>query len=199
MAQPNMKLTYLTLCPGVTKQVWMRNATKDALIRGHVHHFQNGMAGITWSCGFSNVIKDPENRSRFDHPTHLGSHVIQTRAYIIVGELNGTLVVVQYAHNYGTLVDMNDDKLIIQIIKSHPEQLEQEFLFRTPPIIKRSLKPSIKKTNSGLRRSFFPRGATARAVKAGFMSLQEAQERLRKQQDEYEFRRLKSATDNEHK
>jgi hypothetical protein len=188
----DMKLTYLTFCPGVTKQVWMRNATKDVYMRGHVDHFRNGMAGITWACAMSNMINDPENSDKFPHPIRM-AHVIKTRAYIVVGELEGTLVVVQYAHNYGTKVDMNDYKLIAQIIKNHPEELEQEYLLRAPPKIKRNLKPTPRRTNSGSRKIFFPRGANARAYKAGYITLQELQERSQKQQDEYEFKRAMSA------
>ena len=187
-----MKLTYLTIAPGVTKQVWLRNATKDVILLGKISHFLNGIAGVTWSCAFANMWLDLNNRSRVPHPVRV-AHIIKTRAYICIGELNGILVFVQYTHNYGTKVDLNDYGTLVKIIQNRPEELEQEYVFRVPSVVKRNIGVSIKRTNSGVRKNFFPKGATARALKAGFITQQEAEEYANKQQDEYEYKRTMAA------
>ena len=191
---PDMKLTYLTIAVGVTNQVWMGYAARPVILNGHIEHFKNGIAALTFSCGLANVWMDPENRSRISHPVRTAS-VIKTRAYVLTGfTKDGIGVWIQYAHSLGNIVDMNDDGTIKKMIENHPEQLEREFEFRTITKIKRSIKsgPTVKRTNTGVRKAIFPKGAIARAFNAGLLSPAEAQERARKQ-DEYEYKRTMSA------
>jgi len=192
---PNAKLARLNLCGAGARSVWLRNATSDVILKSEVDHFRNGRAGLTFSCGFSNMWRDPNNSSRIPHPVYRGIKgivdVIKTRAYVVVGEHNGLFVVVAYAHNHGSLVDMNDERLTNIIIQNHPEQLEQEFIFRAITPVKRKItKSPVKKTNIGVRKPFSPRGALLRAVKAGLISSQEAEARARQSQDDYELRRM---------
>src|SRR5215467_1732818 len=104
---PNMKLTYLNLCGAGARQVWLRNSDRDAILKGEVSHFQNGLAGLSFACGLANVWQDPNNRSRFSHGIKFAD-IIKTRAYIVTGEYGGILTVVAYAHSHGALIDMND-------------------------------------------------------------------------------------------
>jgi len=187
---PKEKQTYLRIYPGVPVLAWVWFPTKDVILKGEVYHFQNGMAGLTTSCALSNMWTDPKNSTRFQHPAKIGTAVLKSRAYVLTGEKQNLPRYAVYAHNHGNLVDMNDDKLITRIIQNHPEDLEREFEFRAVSDIKRKIKPSVRKTNVGLRKPFYPRGAIARAVKAGLMSLQEAQKRAQESQDAYEMQRL---------
>jgi len=183
------KLGYVTIAPGVTKQAWIIRATKPVILKGEIDHFRNGIAGLTFSCAFSKMWEDPKNSTRIPHPVR-SSVIIKTQAFINTGEFKGTLVYVKYSHNYGTLVDMNDEKLVEMMIKNHPEELEQEFEFHVPPKVKRSFTPSVKKASTGKRRPFFPKGAIERARKAGLISLEEAQRQARESHDAYEMQRL---------
>jgi hypothetical protein len=185
-----MKLTRLNLCGAGARSVWLRNATSDVILKGEIDHFRNGMAGLTFSCGFSNMWKDPNNSSRIQHHVEFAD-VIKTRAYVVTGEYEGILTVIAYAHNHGNLVDMNDERFTATIMQNHPERLEQEFLFRAIIPAKRKItKPPIKKVNIGIRKPFNPRGALLRAMKAGLMSREEAEKRARQAQDQYELDRL---------
>ena len=186
----NMKLTCLDLWGAGSIQVWMRNSDKEVYLQGKVDHFRNGIEAVTFSCGFGNMWLDPDNKPRFSHHCML-PHIIKTRAYIVIGiHHDRKYMVVQYAHKHGNLVDMNDNGLIAQIIKNHPEQLEQEFLFQ-PVINRRRMgnKP-VKRTNVGVRKSFFPKGASLRAMKAGLISHEEAERLARQRNDEYALRRM---------
>jgi len=191
---PKEKLTYLQLYPGVTKQVWMWYPTKNVILKGEVYHFENGMAGLTMSCGFANMWTDPKNSTRFMHPAKKGTVVIKSRAFVLTGEKKGILRYAAYGHNHGALVDLNDERLTYQIIKNHPEELEKEFEFRAITTIKRSGKPSVKRTVVGPRKAFTPRGALRRAEKAGIITHEEAVRRAKESQDSYEMQRLMGAT-----
>jgi hypothetical protein len=190
---PREKLTYLQLYPGVTKQVWMWYPTKDVILKGEIYQFKDGLAGLTMACGFANMWTDPKNSTRIQHPAKKGTVVIKSRAFVLTGEKSGILRYAAYGHSHGNLIDMNDDRLTAQMIRSHPEELEKEFEFRAISTVKRSGKSSARKTVVGKRKPFYPRGANARAVKAGFMTPQEAQKRAQESQDAYELQRLMGA------
>jgi len=190
---PKEKLTYLQIYPGVTKQVWMWYPTKDVILKGELYQFQNGMAGLTMACGIANMWTDPKNSTRFMHPAKEGTVITKTRAFVLTGEKKGILRYAAYGHKHGAMVDMNDFKLTAQIIKNHPEELEKEFEFRAISNIKRSLKPSVRKTVVGPRKTFYPRGALLRAQNAGIISPQEARKLAQERDDAYEMQRLMSA------
>jgi hypothetical protein len=134
------------------------------------------------------------NKSRFPHAVR-AAIFIKTRAYILTGIYKGLPMYFQYTHKYGNIVDMNDNKIARIQIKNHPEMFEQEFVLSALTAPKKRVvkaRPT-KRTNSGARRAFFPRGATARAVNAGLISLADAKADAERMNDKYEYERTMSA------
>jgi hypothetical protein len=188
-----MKFGTVPICPGAAQAGYIIKAVQDVPMRGHAEHFVNGDEGLTWGCALSKMADDPENKPRFPHPLSKLFVTGKTTCYALTGEkYKGVFVYFQYAHNYGTQLDLNDAGLSQKLAKETPEVFEQEFLLRAPPKKKRGIKtqPSGRKASSS-RKPFRVHGASLRALAAGLITEEEVQE-MRSSMNAYERTRLSS-------
>ena len=77
----------------------------------------------------------------------------------------------RYRHSYGRIVDLNDTDISKTYIAKHPELAERTFNLRPPP--KRGVyvpHAQQHRQGTGEKTAVVPRGALARAVKAGLVS-----------------------------
>lgn len=156
--------------------VRVRDAKTNVEMKGSTYHALLGLSGRTIGCALSNVAFDEKNRRLFPHGCHL-VYVVKSRVIVIDSlKRNGTPKTgVRYNHSYRRIVDANDDKTLKKMVRENPDLMERPFTLLAPR--KRS-KASLQKgapghapgTTRKSSRVFMPRGALARAVKAGLIS-----------------------------
>ena len=162
--------------PGREKSIWwditLTDARRNVVINGSVVHALRGIEGVTIGCGLSNVAVD--NADAFPHAVHLG--VFTKRTAIIINRLkrNGEpRSGVLYHHDYSHITDANDDGTLKKMVKEDPSIMEREFILRVPRTSNRPSGKTAGKTprerrgTTGHGETFIPRGALARAVRAG--------------------------------
>lgn len=166
--------------PGFERSKWwtvkVRDAKQDVTLNGRMEHVLKSRAGVDVGCTVSNMGADEKNSSAFPHPVHYV--VVHKNSALVVDSLkkNGDpKTAVLYAHSYGAIVDKNDDRSIKKFALEHPDIIERSFTLRVP---RKSVAPhgpngtwaneSKRKHGTGPR-SYMPRGALRRAVKAGLI------------------------------
>lgn len=145
--------------------VKVTNAEESVVLKGSVIHAMKGHAGVTVGCGLSNMAIDKANASAFPHPVYLMSFTKTTAIAVRKLKKDGSpWLGTVYAHSYGHIVDRNDDGTL----KKMPALMERDFELRPPRVPKADLRgPRADKDTGQGSGHFIPRGALARAVKAG--------------------------------
>lgn len=163
---------------GRETSIWWTVKVSDAknpvTINGNVLHALKGYAGVTIGCGLSNMAADKTNAKAFPHPVHLASFTKSTALLVDKLKKDGSPAhAILYRHSYGWVTDRNDTKVLKQMVREDPTLMERPFNLR-PPSKKRV--PSGRtagqtdpdeRGKSKRGQAFVPRGALARAVKAG--------------------------------
>lgn len=114
-----------------------------------------------------------DNARQFPHPVKLVAFTKSTALVVDKLKKDGSPShAILYAHSYGRFVERNDDGTLKKLVKDDPEIMERPFTLRPPrkqPPSGRTAgqTPADKKGQSDHARAFVPRGALARAVKAG--------------------------------
>jgi hypothetical protein len=145
------------------------DARKPVSINGSILHALRGYQGMTVGCGLSNMAIDKINAKAFPHPVHLASFTKSTALIVDKLKKDGSPAhAVMYAHSYGHITDRNDDNTLKKLVKENPSLIERSFMLRPP---RKQQEGRSHSGTSGSKRksgqSFVPRGALARAVKAG--------------------------------
>jgi hypothetical protein len=156
--------------------VRVRDAKTNVEMNGSTYNALVGLSGQTIGCALSNVAFDEKNRRLFPHGCHL-VYVVKSRVIVIDSlKKNGMPNTgVRYNHSYRHITDANDAGTLKKMVRENPAVMERSFLLRAP---KKRSKASLQKGASGhapgttrkSSRVFIPRGALARAVKAGLIS-----------------------------
>lgn len=161
--------------PGKEKSLWWdvitRPAKKAVVVNGTALNALRGAAGSTIGCAMSNVAIG--NMKAFPHKAFIASFDRSTALIVDRKRKNGTpYSAVQYEHSYKHITDANDNKTLKKMVEENPAIMEREFTLRVPR--KRKHKPGKNAGGHGRDRghgmrgvSFIPRGALARAVRAG--------------------------------
>jgi hypothetical protein len=140
-------------------------------INGDVIHALRAHAGVTIGCGLSNMAVD--NKKHFPHPVYLASFTKATALIVDRLKKDGSPQhAIRYHHGYGHITDLNDAGMLKRMAKHTPALMEKPFTLRPPrpaaPSGKSSGKtPPERRGKTDRFRAFVPRGALARAVKAG--------------------------------
>ena len=179
--RPTTRVQYGT---GKVPLYWTVNVTdakKDVTIDGTLMDALLGTPGETIGCHLSNCAK--ANADRFPHP------------FIVAGFTKSTCIVItkitggapshgkRYVHSYGTLVDLNDTDKTRRMVQATPKLAERQFILRAPagtarkgarhartvPRDERKQRGWNEK-GTGEKRPAVPRGALARARKAGLVT-----------------------------
>lgn len=146
------------------------NGTAAAALRAH--------RGVTVGCALSRTAMD--SAKEFGHPVYLASVTKSTLLAVDQLHKDGSPAhAVMYGHSYGNIVDGNDTGELKKIVKQNPEVMERPFYLRPP---KRHPKQHggndrgnpTSRTND--RRAYVPKGALARAVRAGRIGKHVAQQ-----------------------
>jgi len=170
--------------PGAETSLWWNVTTTPAkqnvIIDGNVKHALEASEGETIGCGLSNVAYD--NAEAFPHQVYLAAFSKTGAMIVSRTRKNGEPAhAVVYAHSYGHITDANDTGTLKKMVKESPDVMERSFTLRVP----RKNKPSGKTAHGrgggggvGVPRGqmFVPRGALARAVRAGRMNAAAAQQ-----------------------
>lgn len=167
--------------PGREKSLWwdvkVTDATWPVIVNGDVLDALKAESGVTVGCAMSNVVVGKRNVKAFPHPVHLASFTKSTAVIVDKLKKNGTPEhAFVYRHAYGHITDRNDNGTLRQMVQETPTLMERSFLLRPPrerpkasgKTAGQTKKDDLGKINRG--QSFVPRGALARAVKAGRMS-----------------------------
>lgn len=156
--------------------VKVSDAKKPVSINGGLFHALRGYAGSTIGCGLSNMAVDKANAAAFPHPVFLASFTKNTALIVDKLKANGEPAhAIRYVHSYGRITDRNDNRTLKKLVREDPSIIERPFTLR-PPRERKPSGPNSGKTASKDRgerensRAFIPRGALARAVKAGRIS-----------------------------
>jgi hypothetical protein len=85
---------------------------------------------------------------------------------------------VRYAHSYGHIIDKNDDKTLKKMVEEKPDIMERSFTLRVPkPTRVGNTHNTIPtRSNKASPRTITHRGALARAIKAGLLSTEAAEQ-----------------------
>lgn len=153
--------------------VGVSDARWPVTLNGDVFHALKGYSGVTIGCGLSNMAIDRKNAKAFPHPVYLASFTKTTAFLVDRLKKNGQPDhAVIYRHRYGYITDRNDDNTLKQMVKDDPSIMERSFILKPP-----SKRPPSGATagqtkdedkgKSNRGQAFVPRGALARAVKAG--------------------------------
>lgn len=157
-------------------QVKVTDAKWPVIVNGEVLDALRAEPGVTVGCALSNVAVGRRNAKAFPHPVFLASFTKTTA--LIVDRLNKNGQpdhAVVYRHAYGHITDRNDDSTLKKMVAETPTVMERSFLLRPPKerppsgVTAGQTKPE-NIGRSGRAQSFVPRGALARAVKAGRIS-----------------------------
>jgi hypothetical protein len=163
--------------PGAEKSLWwtvkVTDAKKPVKVNGSVLHALRGHPGVTIGCGLSNMAIDKANAEAFPHPVHLASFTSSTALMVDRLSKDGSPAhAVLYCHSYGHITDRNDKGTLKRLVREDPTIMERPFVLRAPRKSSRSgvgagKTPRDQRGKSDRARAFVPRGALARAVKAG--------------------------------
>ena len=102
-------------------------AKKGVIINGTLEHAIEGIPGHSIGCRLSNAALDSNNAKAFPHPVFLAA--FYKRTALIVDRLakNGTPIhAVEYEHDYGSFVDLNDSGNLEPVYK------DKRFHLRVP-------------------------------------------------------------------
>ncbi len=152
--------------------LWWMVKTTDAkhnvTINGTLMDALTGAPGQTIGCHLSNCVV--RNQDVFPHPVYWAAFNKRT-AQVIDKITNGSPShAVRYQHTYGDLVDLNDTDRTRRTIQENPELVERKFTLLVPH--KSKTKGGSRKHghDTGQHSPRVPRGALARAIKAGLVS-----------------------------
>ena len=144
-------------------------AKRTVVVNGEVVHALKATEGLTIGCALSNVAYD--NSDAFPHPVFLV--VVQKSILLAVDRLkkNGEPAhVVVYDHNYKRITECNDDGTLKKMVKETPELMQREFTLHPPRKTRQQGKTAGKSHGNGdgsRGTTFIPKGALARAMRAG--------------------------------
>lgn len=152
--------------------VKVTDAKKPVAVNGNILHALKGHAGVTVGCGLSNMAVDRANAKAFPHSVYLASFTKSTALIVDKLKADGSPAhAVRYAHSYGHITDRNDRGTLKKMVKEDPTIIERSFTLRLPgkrpSSGKNAGKTTADKRGTGRAQAFVPRGALARAVKAG--------------------------------
>jgi hypothetical protein len=152
--------------------VKVSEARRAVTINGSILHALKAHAGVTVGCGLSRMAMD--NAKAFPHPVYLASFTKSTALLVDKLKRNGEPAhAVLYKHRYGHITDHNDDGTLKRLVKENPSLIERPFILRPPrpaPLYSgpnAGKTPAHEKGQSNRARAFVPRGALRRAVMAG--------------------------------
>lgn len=132
-----------------------------------------GKAGATIGCHLSNCAK--RNAEVFPHPVKFASFIKST-AYIVTKIKNGQATdAVRYRHSYSELVDLNDSDKNRRKVRDNPLLAERTFTLYPPQAARPHRHhgyrpPEAHEGTTGELRAVVPRGALARAQRAGLIN-----------------------------
>jgi hypothetical protein len=160
---------------GRERSIWwsvkVSDAKKPVTLNGSILHALKGYAGMTVGCGLSNMTIDKANAKAIPHPVHLASFTKSTALLVDKLKKDGSpRHAVLYAHSYGHITDRNDDGTLKKLVKEDPALMERSFTLRPPRDARgrgHSRSGELPNTGRSSSQTFIPRGALARAVKAG--------------------------------
>lgn len=163
--------------PGNEQSLWwtvrVTDARRPVTVNGDVLHALKGQPGVTIGCGLSNMAIDRRNAKAFPHPVYLACFTKTTAFLVDRLRKNGSPEhAVVYRHSYGHITDRNDDDTLKKMVTDDPSIMERSFTLRVPSVRPPSGATAGQtkkedKGKSGHGQAFVPRGALARAVKAG--------------------------------
>lgn len=146
-------------------------AKKPVTINGTVEHALRAFPGVTIGCALSFAAAD--SAASVGHPVHIASFS-RSRALLVdkLDKAGQPTHAVLYAHNYKHITDWNDRDLLKRMVKDDPSVVERPFTLhaprKSPPSGRGAGRtPAAERGKSGRAQAFLPRGALARAVKAG--------------------------------
>lgn len=154
-------------------KVKVTDAKSPVTINGNLLHALRGQAGVTIGCALSNAAIDSSNVSAFPHPVYLISVTKSTLLAVDKLKKDGSPGhAVRYIHSYGWITDSNDVGTLKRIAKENPSIVTRPFNLRCPPVPPPSgatagQTPTRNRGTYHKGEAFVPRGALARAVKAG--------------------------------
>jgi hypothetical protein len=170
---------------------WVQDAEKEVWMQGHALHVINGEPGLSFACALAKCSKDKENREKFPDGCRLASFLKSTAFIVTHKKIQGLPVAIRYHHSYGALVDLNDERVAQEKARKDPEFFERSYRLRVP--LKAVHKPGrhiTKNHNGPSHRAVLPRGALARAMRAGLIDPRIAESVLHGEPpDSYERRR----------
>jgi len=167
-----MRIFYGT---GKVKLYWtvrVTDAKKNVVVEGKLMDALRGTPGQTIGCHLSHCAV--RNSARFPHECILASFTKGTCAIVDKVANGAPSHCYRYLHSYAHLVELNDTDRERAKIMADPSLAERSFLLRAPVGAmrkgwrKRGNKPEGK--HDGTRASVVPRGALARARKAGLVT-----------------------------
>jgi hypothetical protein len=160
--------------------VKVTDAKKPVEMNGDVTHALKANRGHTVGCAFSCMAKD--NETAFPHPVKLATFT-KTAAWIVdkVDRAGQPIHAVRYEHGYGHITEANDTGTLKKMVRDNPEIMTRAFTLQVP---RKHLGASHSGGVDAARvaghkpraATFVPRGALARAVKAGRISKPAAQQ-----------------------
>jgi hypothetical protein len=119
------------------------------------------------------MAQDKRNSACFPHDVYFASFT-KSSAYIVdkLDKKGQPYSAVRYGHRYGYLTDQNDAGTLKKMVQEDPLLMERPFTLR-PPRKQSEGRPAGDRTamdKQRISRVFAPKGALARAVKAGIIS-----------------------------
>jgi hypothetical protein len=153
-------------------RVTVEDAKNVVKMPGSLIDALSGKAGATIGCHLSNCAQ--RNANVFPHAVKMASFTKST-ALIITAIKNGQPAhAVRYRHEYSELVDLNDTDKNRRKVKANPKLAERTFTLY-PPQVPRSARPGQSRPGgpslvTGEKRAVVPRGALARAQRAGLIN-----------------------------
>jgi hypothetical protein len=149
--------------------VRVTDARQPVTLSGSVLDALKGQRGSVIGCHLSNCAM--RNANQFPHPCKFAAFTKATA--LVVTKIAGgkPTEAIRYRHAYGRLVDVNDTKLTKAYVTKHPELAERQFTLRQPQNGAAYVPhPQKHREGDGSKSAKIPRGALARAVKAGLVS-----------------------------
>lgn len=148
-------------------------AKKPIRINGSLLHALRGQPGKTIGCALSNMAIDEANRSAIGHPVYLAAVTKSTVLLVDRLKKDGSPAhAVQYRHHLGHIADRNDTGTLKKMVTEKPSLIEKPFTLwpareSRPTGTHNEPLPSSGNDSLVKRKPFVPKGALARAVKAG--------------------------------
>lgn len=156
--------------------VRVTDAKKKLTITGSAAAALRAYPGVTIGCAMSNNAIDcrKDIEKQVGHPVLLAAFYRTTLLLVDRRNKDGSPAhAFRYSHSYGDIVDSNDDGSLKEAVKANPAIIERPFHLGPPQ--KRKVEGTHShESSTGAKpipkRAYVPRGALARAVKAGFIS-----------------------------